>query len=251
LEFFKIPPYKKLAKTSLFALGVSLSASNAATVFTENFTYADVSLVGAPGSPWATHSGTTPGQVNVVSGAVVITGSESEDVNANIAGGTGFYYNTGTLTTTFDVTFTALPSGAGTYFLHYKDATASGFRGRVFATTTGAASGSFRFAIADTTTTFAPVTTDLGLNTTYIVTLTLNAATGRSSLAINGGAAVTATDTTSQLNISTVALRQSSNEGTMTIDNIVVDASAAAVPEASTASLGIFLVGLGLLRRRR
>jgi hypothetical protein len=242
---------KKLAKTSLFALGVSLSASNAATVFTENFTYADVSLVGAPGSPWATHSGTTPGQVNVVSGAVVITGSESEDVNANIAGGTGFYYNTGTLITTFDVTFTALPSGAGTYFLHYKDATASGFRGRVFATTTGAASGSFRFAIADTTTTFAPVTTDLGLNTTYIVTLTLNAATGRSSLAINGGAAVTATDTTSQLNISTVALRQSSNEGTMTIDNIVVDASAAAVPEASTASLGIFLVGLGLLRRRR
>lgn len=232
---------------ALSSLALTAQASFAAVVFTENFGYPDGPLVGAAGSPWASHSGTA-GQSNVLGGAAVVTGAESEDVNANIAGGSGFFFNDGVLTATFDVNFSALPTASGSYFAHFRDSTT--FRGRVFATTTGAAPGFFRLAIADTTTTVAPVATDLSLNSNYLVTMSLNVATGRSSLSINGGTVVIATDATTPANVSTFALRQATSIGTMSIDNVVIDATVAAVPEASTAALGL-LAGLGLLRRRR
>ena len=59
---------KKVSFPVLMALGLTAQVSFAATVFTENFDYADGLLVGASGSPWTNHSGTA-GQVNVASNA--------------------------------------------------------------------------------------------------------------------------------------------------------------------------------------
>lgn len=247
---------KKVSFPVLMALGLTAQVSFAATVFTENFDYADGALAGASGSPWTNHSGTA-GQVNVASNAAVLTGSESEDVNALIAA-SGLFYNSGTLTATLSVNFSALPNATGAYFAHFKDAT-TGFRGRVFTTTTGATSG-FRLGISDVTNAVASavfIPTDLSLNTTYALTLTLDVATGRSSLAVAGIGSATATDLTGTppalipVNVSAFALRQGGTGlGTVAIDNISVDATALPVPEPSISVLGL-LAGLGLMRRRR
>ncbi len=239
---------KKVSFSALMALGLTAQVSSAATVFTENFAYADGALVTAIGSPWTTHSGTA-GQVNVVSNAAELSFSESEDVNAPISPAST-YYNDGVITLTMSATFSALPATAN-YFAHLKDATTSGFRGRIFATTTGAAAGTFRLGISNSSTsTLAFVETDLSLDTPIAISMVWNAALGTASLSVNGGAAVAAIDAANPLNISTVALRQSTNIGTMTIDNISVDATALPVPEPSTSLLGL-LAGLGLMRRRR
>ncbi|MGB8168175.1 MAG: PEP-CTERM sorting domain-containing protein [Chthoniobacteraceae bacterium] len=224
---------KKSVFTIVFA-GLGLVAAQSAIVLDEPFTYADGSLITVSGGLWATHSGTTPGQVDVTGNKVNITSAETEDVNRFISGGAGLFFNAGILTATFDATFSALPTAGGSYFAHFKDDGTSNFRGRVFATTTGAGSGLFRMGIADTTNTFVPFVLDLSLGTTYSVTLSLDVASGRSSLAINGGTPVAATDATSALNVSTFALRQSTGEGTLALDNLVVDASTPAVPEPST-----------------
>jgi hypothetical protein len=173
-------------KRLLFAIFGIMSAaysSQAAVVLTEDFTYTDGALITVSSGAWATHSGATPGQVDVVSGVATITAAETEDVSKLFTGGA---LNTGILSATFDVSFTTLPTAAGTYFTHFKDATA-GFTSRLFATTTGATAGSLRLAISNSTTTVAIDTTDLSLNTLYQVTLNLDLDTNASSFAVGAG----------------------------------------------------------------
>ena len=63
------------------ALGFCAAQARASVIFSDNFTYPDGPLVGAPGSPWANHSGTA-GQVNVTSNQVELT-QRRPDVPAN------------------------------------------------------------------------------------------------------------------------------------------------------------------------
>lgn len=239
---------KKSLTLGLAAMLFSASAACSAIVFTENFNYPNGPLVGAVGSPWQTTSGTA-GQVDVVSNAVAITQLETEDVNAPLDAGGGFW-NDGLLTVTLTATFTSLP-GTANYFAHLKDNGTSNFRGRIFATTTGAAAGSFRLGISNSTTTVAFVTTDLSLNTPIGISMVWSALAGTATLSVNGGPAVAATDAANPLNIYTIGLRQSTNIGVMTLDNIRVETSLAAVPEVSSSVLLGLFAGLGLLRRRR
>lgn len=223
------------------ALATSASTAVAATVLSENFTYADGSLVGATGSPWASTSGTA-GQVNVTSNVLNITGTESQDVNASLSGSP---YSTGELIATFDVNFTVLPTGS-TYFAHFLNSNTV-FRTKVFSTTTGATAGNFLIGITNNTNTLAvTVPTNLSLNTTYSITMSFDLNGLTSSLAVNGGTEVTASDTIPSVPINGFGFRQSTGIGTMTIDNLVVTH----VPEPSAALLGGLSL-LGLLRRRR
>lgn len=228
---------------------IATVSSHGTTVLTESFTYANGAIVGALGSPWANHSGTAS-QANVAAGALSLTFSESEDINAPL---TGQPYTSGKMTSTFDVTFTALPNLAGTYFAHYKDS-ANGFRSRLYASITGAASGSFRLGISNSNNSLANtvfVSSDLSLNTLYSITTTWDLDTLVSTLEITGvnsGAAVSATDSTNNtaISVTSFAFRQATGIGTMTVDNLLVTH----IPEPSAALLG----GLGflaLLRRRR
>ena len=232
------------------------SYAGAAPVLTDTFSYADGPLV-APGSPWTTHSGATPGQVEVTSGVVNVSQAESEDVNTAFSA-----FTTGTVYAGLDFNLSVLPTGNGNYFAHFKDNTTSGFRGRVFATTTGAAAGSYRLGIADASATFVTIPVDLALDTTHRFVVASDAATGRSTLYLDSATetgGTVATDATSALaaGLSSFALRQSTASGAgmgvLTADNLSVAttyAEAFAIPEP-TSLAGVGLGAMAMLRRRR
>jgi hypothetical protein len=211
----------------LIALLAGVSAARADIVFSDGFTYPDGNLVGAPGSPWSTHSGS--GAVVVQSGQIELSRSREEDVNALLTGGP--YASTGPVTalyTGFTARFTALPSNLGSYFAHLNT---SGARARIWAATTNAAPGSFRLGVGNSTgatATTGQVETDLSLNTDYTVVVRYELATGQSTIWVNPSAetdpGVTAADSvgTSLPGISTFAFRQTGGIGIMLIDNLVI-----------------------------
>jgi len=161
-----------------FAVAFLVAHARAAVLLTENFTYPDGALVGAAGSPWASHSGTA-GQVNVASNQVQLTQAESEDVNASLAGNP---YSTGTLYAGTDFNFSALPGGTGGYFMHFKESGVTVFRGRVFASITGAAVGSYRIGISNGSNTFTAIPVDLNLGDTHRLVLAYDTAAATSTL---------------------------------------------------------------------
>jgi hypothetical protein len=251
---------KKLASVLSFLGAITLGAS-AATLFSDNFnSYADGALVTVSGGVWANHSGTL-GQVDVASGAVNLTENESEDVNALIAANP---FSTGVLYYAMDIDFTALPSfAAGGYFAHFKDST-TGFRARLFATTTEAAPGTYRLGINNGSTPVSvsfPV--DLTLNSTHRAVVRYDLDSALTTLWVDpssqDSANVTATDIVTQNQVAGIALRQSktsnSGMGTLTVDNLVVGTAFAdmvAIPEPTgLLTLGLLSVaGTRALRRR-
>ena len=238
-----------LAASAVFVIG--LQSAQAVVVLADTFGYATGPIINATGSPWVTHSGNTSGQVDVSGGIVNLTSAESEDVNAPL---TGNPYTTGILTASFTVNFSALPSTAGAYFAHFKDV-GTGFRSRLVANTTGAASGRFRLGISNAGGSVATTTnvgTNLLLGTIYSVAMTWNFDTNSSTLSIDGGPAVTASDTVIfpnvlPITVTSFALRQNAGIGTLTMDNLSVDY----IPEPSSAMLLGAMGILGVLRRRR
>jgi hypothetical protein len=229
-------------------LSGSLSAS---IIFSDTFSYPDGGLVANSGGNWTNHSG-TPGQVDVLSGKVNLTQAESEDVNRTftpLAGGSAY--------AGFDVNFSALPTGTGGYFAHFKDSTTSGFRGRVFATTTGAAAGMYRLGVGVAGSTFNTIPVDLALGTTYRAILEIDTATMASILYLNGCTdGVSAPDSGSVLTLSSFALRQSTatgnGMGVLTFDNLIVAKTCAeALPEPMGLAMLAMSGGVLLVLRRR
>src|SRR5215467_3169144 len=120
--------------------------ASASIVFSDAFDYPNGSIVTNSGGVWTTHSGIT-GQVQVISSRVLLSQTNSEDINAQLAGQPYPATTNALLYARFTVNFASMPSGAGTYFAHFKDATASGFRCKVFATTNGVPTGFFRVGV--------------------------------------------------------------------------------------------------------
>ncbi len=121
----------------------------AGVLCTETFSYPDGPLVTVAEGRWKTHSG-TPGQAEVDSGALCLSEKETEDVSAPFAPEIQGPNQAAALYASFNAVFSALPSGSkGGYFAHFKDAApTTGIRCRIFATTEGAAPGTFRLGIA-------------------------------------------------------------------------------------------------------
>ncbi len=233
---------KKTLLIALASLAVSLSAS-AALILDEPFSYADGSLVSLT-TNWLTHSGTVTGQVDVVSEQVVLTQSESEDVNRLLPGGP---YSNGVLYASFRVNFSALPAGTGGYFLHLKDDGTSNLKARVFASTSGAASGAYRIGIAKGGNSPVYVPRDLSRETSYLLVVRYVVDTAESTLwidpisesSLNDRAA--ATDTTTPVPIHSVALRQSTASGngmgTLTLDDLKVSTNFCEVANCGSSAL--------------
>ncbi len=218
---------------------LALQTTCGSVIFSDNFAYPDGPVTTAPGTLWSDFSGGgSNNEVLVVSGRLQISSSRSEDVSAPLIG-QPYATNSGvTIYASFMVNFSGLP-GVGTYFAEY-NATSS--RCRIWATTTGAASGAFHLSIGNYTGATAisgQLTNDLVLNSNYTVVTRYDTGSGLSTIWLNPSAetniSVTATDSPSPGNITTIAFRQASSEGTMFIDNLLVGTTFADVTPASNA----------------
>jgi hypothetical protein len=168
---------KKILST-LVAVSLGLLTSKATVILNETFTYADGPLTGpssVSSGAWFTHSGTT-GQVNVASGAAIITQAGSEDISTAITNATfPTPFTTEVLYVSFKVNFSTAP-GAGTYFAHFRDA-GTGFRCRLFANNTGAAPGKFRLGIQNFSASTTNIQTDLDPSVDYKVVIRFQGST--------------------------------------------------------------------------
>src|ERR1017187_7680090 len=206
---------------------LSATLSGAALLLNEPFTYSDGPLVTVSTNAWVHHSGSA-NEVTVTSGRVYLDGANTEDVNRPIPGqpyasigSTNVFY------TSFTARFSSLPASGGTYFAHFKDS-ASGFRARIWALTSGAASGKFRLGISSATSSAASVTnlTDLSLTTNYtVVTRFVNSnSVATCQLWIDPTAesdpSVSFTEITSGMTVVSYALRESTGEGSLSLDNL-------------------------------
>jgi DNA/RNA endonuclease YhcR with UshA esterase domain len=219
---------KRILMAATTAILTSLSAM-ANVILTETFTYADGPVVSGSAGIWTTHSGTTPDQVDVASGKINLTETESEDVNATLIGEPYTAAGSAVLYARFTVNFSALPTGTGGHFAHFRDK-GNGFRARLFATTTGAAAGTLRLAIGYAGNSGTPLETDLSLGTTYTVMFKLDLAAGNASLWVNPAAetdpSAVSTDSNTAISVSTFAFRQSLSNGngmgTLVVDDLKV-----------------------------
>lgn len=229
-----------------------LSASSfGAILINETFSYPDGALTTVSGGNWINHSGTALEQT-VSNGCVILQQTKTEDTHRNFTA-----QASGAVWTGVDVKFTALPlAGAGTYFLHYSDGMTSTFRGRVFASITGAAAGKFRIGIAENLGPANFVTSDLSLNTVYRVLLKTNVADMDSMVEVVGLGTASQADASAVATMNAINLRQANNTGGMgelCVDNLIVGTSREeVVPEpASLFGLGSAVALLGVRRRRR
>lgn len=202
---------------------------NTVTLMDEGFDYdTGGDIVNVTGGYWNTHSG-TPGQMQVGSGVVTVTDANSEDVNAQFIGAPFTATNATALYSSFVVNFSALPVFTNVYFAHFKDATSGGFFGRLYGDVSTATPGFYRLGIGNKSTTGSPglSTQDLTPGVNYTVVTRLNLANGLCTLWINptNESSPSVTDNTAAgapTPITSYALRESSGEGTLTIDNLKV-----------------------------
>ncbi|OYP32305.1 PEP-CTERM sorting domain-containing protein [Rhodopirellula sp. MGV] len=240
---------------AVIAAALLQTSASAEVVFSDDFSYADGPLAG--NGNWVGHSGTLP--LDVVSGAAVINhGSGSrQDVNWNFAD-----FSTGIISYQFDmVVDSSGPFGSGTdfeYFAHFGNTPDGGttvdggsFSARLDITAP-TSTGDFSIGISSAEST-ADFTTAQGFTFGSVVSVLVdyNLDTLTASLTV-GGETVTGLVGDAALPINTFALRQStsSNNESVTIDNLIVS-HVTAIPEPSSMlALGV-LGAFGAVRRRR
>jgi len=220
-------------RVSIFLYSLTaFSTAHASVVFSDNFSYPDGPLVLVSNGRWETHSGTS-GQINAAAGLVKLSQRNTEDVSAVLVqDGAISATNTAALYAGFKINFSALPTGPGTYFAHFKDASpTTGFRCRVFACTNGAAVGTYRIGIASAATEPSQVLDeDLNLNVAYRVICRLILSNSLSALWLNPNAEtdrhVTSTDSAASKTVTAFAFRESlaagAGMGELTVDDLIV-----------------------------
>jgi Bacterial Ig domain len=203
---------------------------NTVTLLDEGFDYDTAgSLLAQSAGFWANHSGSPVGAMQVGSGVATVTDGNAEDVNATFLGQPISSTNKQVLYSSFTLNYSALPTEGGTYFAHFKDNTSSGFYGRLYASTLNAAAGTYRIGIGNVsvTNTTAQIAQDLTPGVNYTVVTRLVLSNGVSTVWINptDENSSSMTDTTSvsaPSPITSYALRENANEGTLTVDNLKV-----------------------------
>ena len=205
---------------------------NLNVVMNDYFNYDNIgSIDTSSGGFWQTHSG-TPGQMQVGAGFVTVDGTaNTEDVNAQLIGQPYPTNNGAVLFSSCIVNYQTLPSAVGAYFGHFKDNTTSGFLGRIWASTSNAATGFYRIGIGNSTGASAAspqFPMDLALNQNYLVVTMLQLSNGFSTIWINPRSQSDphVTDTSSVTNLVQIyqyALRESNNdEGKVNVSSLRV-----------------------------
>lgn len=212
---------------TLLVLCTFTVGTRAAIVLSDNFNYTNGVLTNASSGKWR-HTSGGANEVNVNTGQVELTRSETEDVASSLA----VSYSAGsgvTLYSKFSVTVLTPPAGAnGNYFAHLDGASA---RARVFVVTNGAAVGKFRLGLANNTAAPASVIwpVDLNTNQAYTVATRLVIGIGTATLWVNptsdSDISITAVDAASASSVNGFAWRQDTGMGTLTVDSLVVATS--------------------------
>lgn len=202
-------------------------------IFNDHFDYANGSVTANSFGVWSNHSGPA-GQMTVTNGTLLVSRSLDEDANALLIGGPYDTNSTTILYSRFNVKFTTLPTTAGNYFAHFKEATNLGFAARIWASTANTnTAGTFRLGIGNSgtsTATTAQFPLDLSLNTNYSVVTRLVLSNGISTLWINPtnetDPSVTAADAvTNPITVAAYAFREDGSEGIMQVDDLAVGTS--------------------------
>ena len=215
---------KKIIALLLFA--ASLFAAPAAILLNEPFDYTNGPLVAVSSANWQTFSGTA-NQIMVTNSRASMNLANGEDVQAFLSPPP----STDTVFAGFTLRFITMPPAAGGYFAMFKDTGASvGFRARVWALTNGAPGGKYRLGLSSTTTSLnATNLMDLSTNVDYRVVLRLSSVTGSATLWVNPAAetdpSVTTAETPASSTVTAFALRQGTDRGQLTIDDLVVGES--------------------------
>lgn len=224
---------------TLLTLTLLVTNVKAFLVLSDQFTYTNGPIVGAPGSPWNQSPGGTAGTSLITNNMLELTFARSEDINAELFGNPYTTNGATVLYSSFKVKFSALPTAAGSYFAHFKDTNtgaATGFGGRVWASTANAAAGFFRLGIVNGTgpeanASSGQIATDLDTNTTYTVVTRFVPSTGIATIWLNpadeSDPSVTATDPGTEtrpnpIDVVAYAFRQATGIGTMVIDDLKV-----------------------------
>ncbi|HMJ88886.1 MAG TPA: hypothetical protein VK530_03675, partial [Candidatus Acidoferrum sp.] len=201
-------------------------SSPAAIVLTDTFSYSDGVLTNVSNLKWRHTSGGAE-EVNVASGGVELTRSETEDVDAALTP-TFSASSAAALYARFSITVLSPPAGAnGNYFAHFAGTSA---RARVFVITNGAAAGKFRLGIANGTATASSIWPfDLNTNEAHTVVVRLIVNNAQATLWVNPladtDASIAATDTASASSANAFAWRQDTGMGTLAVDHLVVATS--------------------------
>ena len=221
---------------------IGLVTARAEVVLEESFTYDDGPIVVQAADTWKNHSGSSA-QAEVYEGQLILTQSGSEDFHAKLAGGPYKKSSSGTMYASFDVEFTELPIGGGSYFAHFRD-DGFGYRARIIAQTTGAEGGAFRIgASSKGKQSTALVENDLHLDTVYKVVIAMSLVDASTTLWIDPGddaaGGVTTTDNGSAVDVTGFAFRQAKNIGAMLIDNLKAGTSLGDVTDGGGNDLAI------------
>ena len=226
----------------LFSALFITSLSYGQTIITENFDYGGSAgdLVTQSGTVWAAHSGGAPevGYATTsltmasypssgVGGSATISGSGSQDVNRTFSA-----ENSGSVYASALVNLSAVTT-TGNYFYHFRNS-GGAFYGRVYAKDDG--TGKILFGIREGSSGTASIiygTTPYDLNTTYLLVLKYDFATGTASIyvlsAVVGSEPVTPeatiADADDPTEIAAIAFRQASNVPTGTIDGLRIATS--------------------------
>ena len=170
----------------LLTAAIGLATARAEVVLEESFTYDDGPIIVQAADTWKNHSGSSA-QAEVYEGQLILTQSGSEDFHAKLAGGPYEKSSGGTMYASFDVEFTELPIGVGSYFGHFAD-DGFGYRARIIALTTGAEGGAFRIGVSSKgKQSTALVENDLHLDTVYKVVIAMSLVDASTTLWIDPG----------------------------------------------------------------
>ena len=239
---------------TVFTIGLLAFSARATIVLQDNFSYPDGVLTNEAGITdgymfWTNHSGNADLVVSsghaVIAGTSTVTGDDSAYLTnwPYFANGLTNGTPVTALYASFTINLSSLPTASGTYFAHFKDSgTGTAFRARIYALTSGAASGSYRVAIANNSGTQTNINTDLSLGTSYTLVVRYVLSTGIATLWLNPTSetnsntamSATGTDTPTTANaMSMFAMRQSTGEGVTALDNLVVGTTFADVVPGS------------------
>jgi hypothetical protein len=200
-------------------------------LLSDDFNYADGSIVTNSQFTWHTYGASAgdTGQTQVIEGRLMLQSNQSEDLQAALSQGPYAPTNSWVLYASFALTCSSRPGGSGDYFAHFRGGT-SGSGARVFVRATGAAAGKYRLGLANNDSSATAILPfDLELNTTQIVVVRYDTATGQSVLWLNPATEreplLRAQDPPGLFAVSSYAFRQASAIGNLVIDGLRVGTS--------------------------